>query len=156
LIGLGIEGLPWLQSSKWALLCVIIVSVWRYVGWAMVFYWVALQGVPKELREAALMDGASGWGVFKSVTLPLISPTSFFLFIILWLQSFQAYDQINILTQGGPSGSTRTLLYMYYQSAFDRYNVGEASAVALVLVFIAALFSLVSVTVTRRSVHYLQ
>ncbi|MFE6797693.1 carbohydrate ABC transporter permease [Paenibacillus chitinolyticus] len=156
LIGLGADGLPWLQSSKWALLCVIIVSVWKFVGWAMVFYLVALQGVPKDLREAAFMDGAGEWSIFKSVTLPLISPTSFFLFIILWLQSFQAYDQISILTQGGPSGSTRTLLYMYYQSAFDSFNVGEASAVALVLVFISALFSLVSVTMSRRSVHYLQ
>ncbi|CAM4326272.1 carbohydrate ABC transporter permease [Paenibacillus tarimensis] len=151
---LGLEGVEWLQSSVWALPAVIIVSVWQSIGWAMVFYLAALQQVPQDLKEAAAIDGAGRLRTFWNVTIPLISPTSFFLFIILWIQSFQAYDQISIMTQGGPAGSTRTLLYLYYQSAFERFDVGEASAVALVLVLLSAAFSLLSGWVSRRFVHY--
>ncbi|PZD95798.1 sugar ABC transporter permease [Paenibacillus sambharensis] len=151
---LGFDGVEWLQSSVWALPAVIIVSVWQSMGWAMVFYLAALQQVPQDLKEAAAIDGAGRLRTFWNVTIPLISPTSFFLFIILWIQSFQAYDQISIMTQGGPAGSTRTLLYLYYQSAFERFDVGEASAVALVLVVLSAAFSLLSGWVSRRFVHY--
>ncbi|MCI3923021.1 sugar ABC transporter permease [Paenibacillus sp. TRM 82003] len=152
----GFPGLEWLQSSTWALPAVIIVTVWKNVGWAMIFYLAALQQVPTDLKEAAAIDGAGAARTFANVTLPLISPTSFFLFIILWLDSFQAYDQISVMTQGGPSGSTRTLLYMYFQSAFESFRVGEASAIAIVLVVVSALFSLVSMWASKRYVHYLQ
>ncbi|WP_166243367.1 carbohydrate ABC transporter permease [Paenibacillus turpanensis] len=153
---MGIPSIEWLKSSDWALPAVMIVSVWKSIGWAMIFYLAALQQVPQDLKEAASLDGAGRMRIFTRITLPLLSPTSFFLFIILWIEAFQAYDQISILTQGGPSGSTRTLLYLYYQSAFEGFRVGEASAIALVLVGISALFSLLSMWVSKRYVHYLQ
>ncbi|MBB3112407.1 multiple sugar transport system permease protein [Paenibacillus phyllosphaerae] len=150
----GAEAIGWLQDPKWALAGVLIVTIWKSIGWAMVFYLVALQNVPAELLEAADLDGASGWDKLVRITLPLLSPTTFFLFIVQTIGALQAYDQINVLTQGGPSGSTRTLLYMYYQSAFESFNIGEASSVAVVLVISCLLLSLASSFVSRRSIHY--
>ncbi|BBI35479.1 glycerol-3-phosphate ABC transporter permease [Cohnella abietis] len=150
----GSNGVGWLNDPQWALVGVLIVTVWKSVGWAMIFYLVALRNLPQDLLEAASLDGAGSWRKFINVTVPLISPTTFFLLIILIRQSVQAYDQINVMTQGGPSGSTRTLLYMYYQSAFESYNIGEGSAVAIVLVIGCVLLSVVSFMFSRRNVHY--
>lgn len=146
--------LPWAESPKWAMVVVIVVTVWKGLGWTMVFYLGALQKVPKELYEACSIDGGSAWRRFKNVTLPMISPTSFFLVIITTINALQAYDQIQILTQGGPAGSTRTILYMYYQSAFENFNMGEATAIATVLVFITLMLSLLQFLASKKMVHY--
>lgn len=146
--------LQWAESTKWAMLVVIIVTVWKGLGWTMVFYLGALQKVPKELYEACSIDGGSAWRKFKNITLPMISPTSFFLVVITSINALQAYDQIQILTQGGPAGSTRTLLYMYYQSAFENFNMGEATAVATVLVVITIALSLLQSIGSKKMVHY--
>lgn len=150
----GGEGLGWLKDPDWALVAILMVTVWKSVGWAMVFFLVALHNVPQDIQESARMDGASSWQQFSRITLPLISPTTFFLSIVLIISSLQAYDQINVMTQGGPSGSTRTLLYLYYQSAFEGFRIGEASSVAVVLVLGCALLSVISFIVSRRTVHY--
>lgn len=110
------------------MLSVILVTVWKSLGYAMIFYLSALEKVPKDLYEACGLDGAKKWQRFRDITIPCISPTTFFLMIITMVNSLQAYDQIQILTQGGPSGSTRTLLYMYYQLGFEEFNMGEATA----------------------------
>lgn len=146
--------LEWLQSSDTAMLGVIIVTVWKGMGWAMVFYLTALEKVPNNLYEAASIDGANSWNKFKSITLPLISPTTFFLSIITTINSLQAYDQIQVLTQGGPSGSTRTLLYMYYQSAFENFNIGEATAIATVILLITGGLSIIQFIASKKWVHY--
>jgi multiple sugar transport system permease protein len=151
---LHLAKLPWAQSTKWAMLVVIIVTVWKGLGWTMIFYLGALQKVPKELYEACSIDGGSALRKFKNVTLPLISPTSLFLVIITTINALQAYDQIQILTQGGPAGSTRTILYMYYQAAFENFNMGEATAVATVLVAITLGLSLLQFTASKKLVHY--
>ncbi|YCI26810.1 sugar ABC transporter permease [Paenibacillus sp. Z6-24] len=150
----GIAGIGWLQDSNWALVAILIVTLWKSVGWAMIFYLVALRNLPSDLLEAASMDGAGAWSRFRHITLPLISPTTFFLAVILTIQSLQAYDQINVMTQGGPAGSTRTLLYLYYQSAFEAFNVGEASSVAVVIILICVLLSGCSFLIGRKMVHY--
>ncbi|ASA25232.1 carbohydrate ABC transporter permease [Paenibacillus donghaensis] len=150
----GLAPIGWLQDPKWALVGVLLVTVWKSVGWAMIFYLVALRNVPSDLLEAAGLDGANPWQKFIRVTLPLISPTTLFLFIVQVIGALQAYDQINVLTQGGPSGSTRTLLYMYYQSAFESFQIGEASSVAMILVCGCMLLSLLSLEVSRRTSHY--
>ena len=144
----------WLQSSDTAMIGVIIVTVWKGFGWAMVFYLTALERVPKHLYEAAAIDGANSWEKFINITLPLISPTTFFLTIITTINSLQAYDQIQVLTQGGPSGSTRTILYMYYQTAFEQFNIGQATAIATVILVIIGVLSGVQFIASKKWVHY--
>ena len=142
------------HNSQTAMLAVIIVTVWKSLGYAMIFYLSALEKVPKELYEASGLDGAKGWQRFRDVTIPCISPTTFFLVIITMVTSLQAYDQIQILTQGGPSGSTRTLLYMYYQLGFQEFNMGQATAVAVIMVIITVLLSAVQFTASKKWLHY--
>ncbi len=150
----GITGIGWLQDSQWALVAVLIVTLWKSIGWAMIFYLVALRNLPGDLLEAASIDGAGAWSKFRHITIPLISPTTFFLAVILTIQSLQAYDQINVMTQGGPAGSTRTLLYMYYQAAFEAFDVGQASAVAVLLILLCVVLSAGSFWLGRKMVHY--
>ena len=149
-----LPALQWINSSSTAMLAVIIVTVWKSLGYAMIFYITALEKVPKELYEANALDGANSWQRFRDVTLPCISPTTFFLVIITMVNSVQAYDQIQILTQGGPSGSTRTLLYMYYQLGFEEFNMGQATAVAMILILITVMLSLIQFVVSKKWVHY--
>lgn len=149
-----LQALEWTGSSTWAMPAIIIVTVWKSVGWSMIFYLNALKKVPADLYEAASIDGATEWQKFLKITLPLISPTTLFLVIITTIESLQAYDQIQVMTQGGPAGSTRTLLYMYYQSAFQEFNMGKATAVATVLVIITAVLSLLQFVLSRKWVHY--
>lgn len=144
----------WLQSSDTAMYAVILVTIWKGFGWAMIFYLTALERVPKELYEAAAVDGAGKWQKFKSITLPLISPTTFFLTIITTIDSIKAYDQIQVLTQGGPSGSTRTILYLYYQTAFENFNIGEATSIAVILLVIVGCLSGIQFIASKKWVHY--
>lgn len=146
--------LQWINSSDTAMLAVIIVTIWQSLGHAMIFYISALEKVPKELYEANAMDGANAWQRFRDVTLPCISPTTLFLIIITMVNSLQAYDQIQILTQGGPSGSTRTLLYMYYQLGFEEFNMGQATSIAMILIIITVILSLVQFIASKKWVHY--
>lgn len=154
---LGLFNLPaikWINSSETAMLSVIIVTIWKSLGYSMIFYLSALEKIPAEIYEASSIDGAKGLRQFFDMTLPSISPTTFFLTIITMINSLQAYDQIQILTQGGPSGSTRTLLYMYYQLGFQEYNMGQATALAMVMVIITVLLSSVQFVASKKWVHY--
>lgn len=154
---LGILGMPesqWLQSSKTAMLSVLIVTTWKSLGWTMIFYMEAIRKVPQSLLEAAEIDGANSFWRFVKITLPMISPTTFFLVIMSTISSLQAYDQIQVLTQGGPAGATRTLLYYYYQEAFQNFNTGRASAVAVILVIITVILSLVETGISKKTVFY--
>lgn len=144
----------WLQSSDTAMYAVVLVTIWKSFGWVMIFYLTALERVPKELYEAASVDGAGRWQKFKSITLPLISPTTFFLTIITTIDSLKAYDQIRVLTQGGPSGSTRTILYLYYQTAFENFNIGEATSIAVILLIIVGCLSGIQFIASKKWVHY--
>lgn len=151
---LHLPALQWIKSSETAMLAVIIVTVWKSLRYAMIFYLSALEKVPGELYEASGLDGAKSWQRFRDVTLPCISPTTFFLVIITMVSSLQAYDQIQILTQGGPSGSTRTLLYMYYQLGFEEFNMGQATAVAIVMIILTVFLSTIQFTASKKWVHY--
>ncbi len=154
LTNLGMSPLKWINSSDTAMLSVIIVTIWKSLGYSMIFYLSALERVPGELYEAGALDGAFGWRQFVDITLPSISPTTFFLSIITMVNSLQAYDQIQVLTQGGPAGSTRTLLYMYYQLGFQEFNMGQATAVAVVMIILTAGLSLIQFKVSEKWVHY--
>lgn len=144
----------WLDSRDTSLMSVSLVTVWKSFGYAMIFYAAALEKVPAQLYEAASIDGANGWQKFVHITFPGISPTTFFLMVMTMITSLQAYDQIQILTQGGPAGSTRTLLYLYYQYAFEKYNMGEATAVAAVLMFLTIGLSILQFWGSKKWVNY--
>lgn len=151
---LSLPKLQWLQSSDTAMISVIIVTIWKGFGWAMVFYLTALEKVPSYLYEAAAIDGAGAYKKLISITLPLISPTTFFLSIITTINSLQAYDQIQVLTQGGPAGSTRTILYMYYQTAFENFNIGQATAIAIIILLMIGVLSGLQFIASKKWVHY--
>lgn len=150
----GLPGLQWTQSADTAMLSVIIVTVWKQIGWTMLFYMGALRKVSENLLEAAAIDGAGAVRRFFKITVPMISPTTFFLVIITTINAIQAYDQIQVLTQGGPAGATRTLLYYYYLEAFSSFNTGKASAVAVILVVITIILSMVETRASKNLVHY--
>jgi len=150
----GIPGLDWLQSSQTAMLAVIIVTVWKLVGWTMIFYIGALEKVPDSLYEAASIDGANSWQKFRYVTLPMVSSTTFFLVVVNTISSVQAYDQIKILTQGGPSGSTRTLLYLFFQQGFEQFDMGSATASAFIILIITILLSFLNKIIGDKWVNY--
>lgn len=151
---IGISPLKWLRSRDTALISVSIVTVWKSIGYAMIFFMAALDRVPRDLYEAASIDRAGSFKKFIHITLPGISPTTFFLMVMMTITSLQAYDQIQILTQGGPAGSTRTLLYLYYQYAFENYNMGEATAVAGILMLVTIILSLVQFAGSKKWVNY--
>ncbi|WP_439022338.1 carbohydrate ABC transporter permease [Bacillus thuringiensis] len=150
----GIPGLDWLQSSQTAMLAVIIMTVWKLVGWTMIFYIGALEKVPDSLYEAASIDGANAWQTFRYVTLPMVSSTTFFLVVVNTISSVQAYDQIKILTQGGPSGSTRTLLYLFFQQGFEQFDMGSATAIAFIILIITILLSVINKIIGDKWVNY--
>lgn len=123
----------WTSSSDWALTAIVIVSVWRGMGYYMILYLAGLQGIPKELYEAASMDGAGRWKQFLNVTLPSLKPTTFFVTIMLVINCFKIFDLVQVMTAGGPGRSTNVLVYQIYNEAFVKFNFGYASAIALVL-----------------------
>ena len=138
---LGVENLPkWAAGKDTAMLTVILFSVWKNMGYYMVIYLAGLQGTNPELEEAAELDGASKWQIFWNVTLPQLKPTTFFVIIMLTIASFKVYDQMYMITQGGPGNATRTLVYYIYNVAFvNTPKYGYASAVSMVL-FVLVLF----------------
>ena len=150
----GFSAIPWLENGNTALIAVIIVTVWQAIGWTMLFYISALNKIPESLYEASLIDGCSSLTRFLKITLPLISPTTFFLVVVNIITATQAFDQFQILTQGGPGGETRTLLYLFYQQAFERYEMGPAAATSLVIFLITGLLALINTYIGKRWVYY--
>ncbi|MBB5786425.1 carbohydrate ABC transporter permease [Jiangella mangrovi] len=151
---LGIDGPNWLREGPTAMLSVIVVQVFKNVGLNMVLFLAALQGVPREVREAATMDGASPWRSFWSVTVPLISGTILLVSILTVVGSLQVFAQIAVLTQGGPGTSTTVIVYYLYQQAFQFQEFGYASAVSVVLFVIVAILTFVQWQTRRRWVFH--
>ncbi|ROQ72732.1 multiple sugar transport system permease protein [Streptomyces sp. CEV 2-1] len=140
----GINGPAWLASTSWAMPSVILVGIWQGIGMKMLIYLAALQSLPKELYEAASVDGASKVRQFFSITLPLLKPATFFVLITSMINAFQSFDQIYILTDGGPANSTTMMTYEIYKSAFREFRVGYACAQSLVLFVLLMGFTLVN------------
>ena len=151
---LGLASPNWLRDTTWALPAIIIVYVWKNLGFATVIYLAGLQGIPKDLYEAARVDGAGPFWRFRSVTLPMLSPITFFLVITSILNSFQAFDIIRVMTRGGPVDATNTLVYYIYDEGFVAFNTGRASAAAVVLFVIMLAITLVQLRFQERRVHY--
>ena len=151
---LNLPTLEWINSSDTSMLSVIIVTVWKSIGYACIFYLTALDKIPAERYEAAALDGAGFFKKLIYISIPGISPTTFFLTIITMVDALKAYDQIQILTQGGPSGSTRTLTYLYYQLGFEEFKMGRASAVAIIIVLVTVALSFLQFKLSKKWVNY--
>ncbi len=151
---LGVTNPPaWLGDYNWALPAVILMTIWASIGYAVMIYTAAIQGLPAELYEAAEIDGASEVSKFFKVTIPLLSPTTFFLVITNLVAAFQVFGQIMVMTRGGPGTSTHVLSYYIYTSAFSFYKMGYASAIAWILFLILIIITLVQWRGQKRWVH---
>jgi multiple sugar transport system permease protein len=140
----------WTADSSMAIWSIILVSVWRNMGYYMVIYLAALQGVPRELYEAATVDGANKWQQFFNVTLPQLRPTTFFASIMLIISCFKIYDTVAIMTNGGPGRATKMLVLYIYNEAFTNFNYGVASAIAMILLVIVLLVTILQFSMENR------
>ncbi|HEY8541790.1 MAG TPA: sugar ABC transporter permease [Pseudothermotoga sp.] len=155
LYAIGVSNLPrWLSQPKWALTAVIILSVWKDVGFSTVLFMAGLQGIPSSLYEAAWLDGANKWKSFLYITLPLLSPTTFFVIVINIISSFQIFDQAYVLTGGGPGNATNTIVYYIYNNAFQWFRMGYASAVAWLLFGIIFVATFIQFKYQKKWVYY--
>ena len=151
---IGIDSPRWLGDPKWALPAVIIVYIWKNVGLAAVIFLAGLQSIPKDLYEAATVDGAGAMSKFRNVTLPMLSPIMFFIVVTSILNSFQAFDIINVMTRGGPVDATNILVYYIYEQGFVAFNAGRAGAASIVLFVIMLGITLMQLRYSERKVHY--
>jgi multiple sugar transport system permease protein len=149
-----IQGPPWLASTTWAMPALILLGVWKSMGFNMVIFLAGLQDIPEELYEAARIDGAGLWGQIRHVTLPLLSPTTFFVLIISIIGSFQVFDQTYVLTQGGPANATLTLSFFIYEMAFEWFHMGYAAALAYILFLVILVVTLIQWRLQGRWVFY--
>ncbi len=145
---LSVPPQSWLGDSKWALFSLVVLSVWRWMGYYAVIILAGLQGVPQSLYEAATIDGAGPWHTLTKVTIPLVSPTLFFVMTTAIMASFQVFEQMWVMTQGGPIDSTISICIFLYNQGFRFLKMGYASAVAWVLFFI--IFGVTAINWTAR------
>jgi len=151
---IGIDGPAWLYERGWAMASVIGVSVWKDAGFVMILFLAGLAAIPEEHREAALVDGANRWQAFWRITLPLLTPMVLLVSIILLINSFQVFDQVWILTQGGPLGSTTVVVERIVSNAFSYGRMGYAAAMSWVLFAIIFGITMLQIGLQKRWVHY--
>ncbi|HEU5223994.1 MAG TPA: sugar ABC transporter permease [Candidatus Lumbricidophila sp.] len=148
---IGIANPPgWLQSQEWAMPATAIVSTWRDMGYYMILFLAGLQAVPRELHEAARMDGAGVWQRFWNVTMPCLRPTTFFVTVMLTINSFKVFDLILVMTGGGPGNATLVLSQFIYNQGFEQNNFGYASAASIVLFFICLLVTIGQFLINKK------
>ena len=152
--GIGLPSINWLGDPNLAMPSIIAVSVWKVIGWNMLIYLAGLQGIPDYLKEAAAIDGANPWQSFWRITLPLLQPTTFFIFVTSLIGAFQVFDQVYVMTSGGPAGATTTLVHQIYNAAFKALDMGYAAAMSFVLFGIILVVSLFSIRAVRGEVAY--
>ncbi|NSW89232.1 MAG: sugar ABC transporter permease [Firmicutes bacterium] len=136
LIALGFQPLKWLFDEHLALPCLIIMNIWKNIGYVMIIYLAGLANIPASLYEAGKVDGASQFAMLFKITVPMVSPISFFIFVTTCIESFKTFEQVRIMTGGGPINSTTTIVHQIYMRAFSEYKMGYASAMSIVLLVI--------------------
>lgn len=151
---LGIDGPDWLVTSPWALIAVIFVSVWQGVGYPMIVLMAGIQAIPAELYEAASLDGASRARRFFSITLPLLTPSLFFVSISQFVASFQVFGIVYVMTKGGPGNDTNTYMLQLFNTSFADGELGYASAMAWLLFLVIAALTVIQWRLQRRWVFY--
>ena len=154
LTSVGLKGVPWLSSTAWAMPAVILMAIWKTLGYNMVIFLAGLQSIPAHLHEAAAIDGANGFQRFRYITLPLLAPTTFFVLVISVISSFQVFDLAFVLTKGGPGDATNTMVMYIYNQAFQFFHMGYAASIAWVLFAIIFVITLLQHQLQKRWVHY--
>ncbi|WP_227002769.1 carbohydrate ABC transporter permease [Salicibibacter kimchii] len=150
----GLPGSEWLASPDTALLSLVLVSVWQGIGFNTLIIIAGLQSIPPHLYEAAELDQSSRWTTFYKITLPMVSPTLFFLIIINLISSFKVFETIDIMTQGGPVNATNTIVYYIYEYGFRYFQLGYASSAGVILLIVLTIFTALYFWVAGRRVHY--
>jgi multiple sugar transport system permease protein len=155
LLGLiGIIGPAWLYDPNWAMPAIILTSVWKDTGFIMILFLSSLQSIPNEYYEAAALDGANNWAKFRYITLPLLSPTVFFTLIISLINSFQVFDQVWIMTEGGPAGATTVLVQQIVNNSFRYGRMGYAATLSWVLFLIVFAVTIFQTRMQKNWVTY--
>ncbi|MDG5789866.1 sugar ABC transporter permease [Evansella sp. AB-P1] len=150
----GLDSIGWLTSGEWALISVSITTVWMGIGFNFIIFLGGLQNISQELYESALIDGAGYFARLFKITIPLLSPTLFFVVTVTLINSFQSFGQIHILTGGGPNEATNLIVYSIYKEAFEFSRFGTASAQAIILFLFILLVTIIQFKVGEKKVHY--
>ncbi len=150
----GVRGPAWLQDPVWAMPALAIVGIWKAAGYNMMIFLAGLQSIPPEYDEAALLDGANRRQRFFAVTLPMLTPTLYFVLVVTFIGAFQVFEQTYILTRGGPANATLTLSYFIFQNAFQFFRMGYASALAYVMFAVVFIFTLAQMRLQKKWVFY--
>ncbi|WP_232320174.1 carbohydrate ABC transporter permease [Herbidospora daliensis] len=154
-IGLvGLEGPGWWTDPDWAMPSIILASAWKDLGFVMIILLAGLQAIPNEYLEAARVDGANAWQRFRRITLPLLSPSTFFVVVISLINGFQVFDQVHVMTGGGPAGATQVVVEQVYNLTFKYGRAGAASALSWLLFAVVLVVTLIQVRGQRRWVNY--
>jgi len=138
---IGIKAIPWFTSSDWVIPAFILMNIWKRMGFAMVLFLAGLNTIPKELYDAAIVDGANWWGKFRHITLPLLRPITLFVMVVSIIYNLQLFIEPFVITKGGPSNASTSIVFLLYKTAFNLYNIGQSSAIAVILFIIIALFT---------------
>jgi multiple sugar transport system permease protein len=152
----GVGNTPWLVSERTAMWGVILTTVWWTVGYNMILFLAGLQDIPAELYEAARIDGAGAFGSFRFVTLPLLAPTMFLVLMLTLINSFQIFDQVYVMTSGGPGTATLTLVQYIYTTSFQFQNFGYGSAVTMLLFIMLVFVAVFQIRAYRRGLQGVQ
>ena len=151
---LGVPRVEWLYDRHWALPAIIIMSIWKNFGYFMLIYLAALQGVPADLYEAASIEGAGAWRRFWGITFPLLTPASLFVFVVAIISSFQVFDQVFVMTQGGPADQTNVLTFYIYQNAFRFWDIGMGATLTTIFICLLLVLIVVVFRYVGRRVYY--
>ncbi|CAG7649447.1 carbohydrate ABC transporter permease [Paenibacillus allorhizosphaerae] len=151
---MGLEPIQWLTNTKTALWVLIIVSIWKGVGFTMIIFMGGLRSIPMDYYEASGLDGASKWTQFWKITLPLLSPTTLFLVVTNFISSMQVFQSVDIITNGGPLESTKAMVYWIYEMAFSEFRTGRASALVIIFFIIIIMLTMLQMYISKKKVHY--
>lgn len=151
----GVDAIRWLSDRDTAIWAIIMVATWKTLGFHMLLYLAALEGIPKDYIEAAQLDGASNWQIMKSIRFPLMTPTFFFVLVTTVISvNDDVFAAINVLTDGGPFDSTTNIIYYLYQQGFQYFQIGSASAVAVIVFIVTVFLTWLQFRFVERHVHY--
>jgi multiple sugar transport system permease protein len=154
LVQLGLPSVHWLTSSQTAMMSIVIMDVWKNTGFFMIIFIAALQGVPRNIMDAAIMDGSSYWRRFFRIVLPWISPVVFFAIVYASIGALQVYESIVILTRGGPGDATRSMSIYIVEEAFDNFEIGYAASISVIMTLVILIITTMQLFASRRWVRH--